>query len=225
MHRWYRPPELLFGCRYYSTAVDIWSVGCIFAELMLRTPYLPGESDMDQLKTVFRALGTPTEEEWPVCLVQLRGRQTIIILIMIKTKQKTPQGHTKLPDYVSIGQFPRTPLRDLFTAATADTLNLLSKCIIYEPRKRISAKDVRIPPSCLVLLLGLTVGHIDYFRLSAIHTSSPSRTRHTLPSSRKPAHRPRHRGHSTRSTATSSQMGIRDRASSPPHRLKSLSAS
>lgn len=66
--RWYRPPELLFGCRYYSTAVDVWSVGCIFAELMLRTPYLPGESDMDQLKTIFRALGTPTEEEWPVRL-------------------------------------------------------------------------------------------------------------------------------------------------------------
>jgi serine/threonine protein kinase len=64
--RWYRPPELLFGCRYYGTSVDIWSVGCIFAELMLRTPYLPGESDMDQLKTTFRALGTPTEEDWPV---------------------------------------------------------------------------------------------------------------------------------------------------------------
>lgn len=65
-NRWYRPPELLFGCRYYSTAVDIWSVGTIFAELMLRTPYMPGETDMDQLKTIFRALGTPTEEEWPV---------------------------------------------------------------------------------------------------------------------------------------------------------------
>ena len=64
--RWYRPPELLFSCRYYSSAVDIWSAGCIFAELMLRIPYLPGESDMDQLKTIFRALGTPTEEEWPV---------------------------------------------------------------------------------------------------------------------------------------------------------------
>ena len=64
--RWYRPPELLFGSRYYGSGVDIWSVGCIFAELMLRIPYLPGESDMDQLKTIFRALGTPTEEEWPV---------------------------------------------------------------------------------------------------------------------------------------------------------------
>ena len=38
---------------------------------MLRTPYLPGESDMDQLKTIFRALGTPTEEEWPVCFLQI----------------------------------------------------------------------------------------------------------------------------------------------------------
>ncbi|CAK5273806.1 unnamed protein product [Mycena citricolor] len=113
--RWYRPPELLFGSRYYSTAVDIWSVGCIFAELMLRTPYMAGESDMDQLKTIFRALGTPTEQDWP--------------------------GHTKLPDYVPIGQFPKTPLRDLFTAASADTLNLLGQCLVYEPRKRLSAKD------------------------------------------------------------------------------------
>ncbi len=39
---------------------------------MLRTPYLPGESDMDQLKTIFRALGTPTEEEWPVSLLAYR---------------------------------------------------------------------------------------------------------------------------------------------------------
>ncbi|KAI0320860.1 Pkinase-domain-containing protein [Amylostereum chailletii] len=118
--RWYRPPELLFGCRYYSTAVDIWSVGCIFAELMLRTPYLPGESDMDQLKTIFRALGTPTEDDWP--------------------------GHTKLPDYVPVGQFPKTPLRDLFTAASADALNLLGKCLIYEPRRRITAKDALSHP-------------------------------------------------------------------------------
>ncbi|KAG5221249.1 TFIIH complex serine/threonine-protein kinase [Salix suchowensis] len=45
------------------------------------------------------------------------------------------------PDYVPVGQFPKTPLRDLFTAASADALNLLSKCLTYEPRKRISARD------------------------------------------------------------------------------------
>lgn len=52
-----------------------------------------------------------------------------------------PQGHTKLPDYVPVGQFPKTPLRDLFTAASADCLNLLTRCLIYDPKKRISAID------------------------------------------------------------------------------------
>ncbi|KAG8930601.1 TFIIH complex serine/threonine-protein kinase subunit kin28 [Tulasnella sp. 408] len=113
--RWYRPPELLFGCRHYSTAVDMWSVGTIFAELMLRVPYMAGDSDLDQIKTIFRALGTPTEEEWP--------------------------GHTKLPNYVNVGQFPKSPLNLLFTAASSEALDLLAKCFIYEPRRRITAKD------------------------------------------------------------------------------------
>lgn len=62
--RWYRAPELLYGARLYTGAVDIWAIGCIFAELMLRTPFLPGDSDLNQLTTIFRALGTPTD--WPV---------------------------------------------------------------------------------------------------------------------------------------------------------------
>lgn len=71
--RWYRPPELLFGSRSYHAGVDIWAAGCIFAELMLRLPYLAGESDMDQLDKIFAALGTPTEEEWPVSRPELCG--------------------------------------------------------------------------------------------------------------------------------------------------------
>jgi serine/threonine protein kinase len=137
--------------------VDIWSVGCIFAELMLRIPYLPGESDMDQLKTIFRALGTPTEEDWPVCCepVNLRRLWTFF------------KGHTKLPDYVPVGQFPKTPLRDLFTAASAETLNLLSKCLIYEPRRRIGAKEVRCHVLPRLLMPSPFVN-----RLFIIHTSS-----------------------------------------------------
>ena len=50
----------------YSAAVDIWAVGCIFAELMLRTPYFAGETDIDQLNMIFQARGTPTEADWPV---------------------------------------------------------------------------------------------------------------------------------------------------------------
>lgn len=64
--RWYRPPELLFGARQYSTGVDMWATGCIFAELMLRVPYMAGENDIEQLNIIFRALGSPTESEWPV---------------------------------------------------------------------------------------------------------------------------------------------------------------
>jgi hypothetical protein len=57
----------------------MWSVGCIFAELMLRTPYLPGESDMDQVKTIFRALGTPTEDDWPVSTSGLDAQLSKVI--------------------------------------------------------------------------------------------------------------------------------------------------
>lgn len=44
----------------------MWAVGCIIAELLLRVPFLPGESDLDQLTRIFQALGSPTEETWPV---------------------------------------------------------------------------------------------------------------------------------------------------------------
>lgn len=66
--RWYRAPELLFGAQYYGGGVDIWAVGCIFAELMLRVPYFSSESDLEQLRIIFQARGTPTEYDWPVIL-------------------------------------------------------------------------------------------------------------------------------------------------------------
>jgi hypothetical protein len=69
----------------------------------------------------------------------------------------------KLPDYVPVGQFQKAPLRDLFTAASADCLNLLGKCLLYEPRRRISAKEVGCDDSWNVLELRL-IGS-DYHRL------------------------------------------------------------
>merc|ERR1719305_1100585 len=56
---WYRSPELLLGCTEYSAEVDIWSVGCVFAEL------LKGRGELDQVDKIFRLQGTPTEESWP----------------------------------------------------------------------------------------------------------------------------------------------------------------
>ncbi|KAI8970191.1 kinase-like domain-containing protein [Mycotypha africana] len=113
--RWYRSPELLLGAKEYSYAVDIWAVGCIFAELMLRTPYVAGESDMDQLTKIFHALGTPTEHEWP--------------------------GLSTLPGYVPFKHFPKVPLRQYFTAAGADALSLLEQMLVFDPNKRWTAEE------------------------------------------------------------------------------------
>jgi serine/threonine protein kinase len=59
---WYRAPEILLGAQQYDTAVDIWSVGCIFAEMASGVPLLPGDSQIDELFRIFRLCGTPTEE-------------------------------------------------------------------------------------------------------------------------------------------------------------------
>ena len=62
---WYRAPEILLGSIEYSTPVDIWSVGCIFAEMVTKNPLFPGDSEIDQLYRIFRILGTPNEDTWP----------------------------------------------------------------------------------------------------------------------------------------------------------------
>uniref|UniRef100_A0A804QAX2 Protein kinase domain-containing protein n=1 Tax=Zea mays TaxID=4577 RepID=A0A804QAX2_MAIZE len=62
---WYRAPEVLLGATHYSTPVDIWSVGCIFAELVTNQPLFPGDSELQQLLHIFKLLGTPNEEMWP----------------------------------------------------------------------------------------------------------------------------------------------------------------
>ena len=61
---WYRAPEVLLGTTY-ATPVDIWSCGCIFAELISRKPLFPGLNESDQLSRIMGVLGTPAEEDWP----------------------------------------------------------------------------------------------------------------------------------------------------------------
>jgi serine/threonine protein kinase len=51
---WYRAPEILLGSRQYSTPVDVWSVGCIFAEMVNQKPLFPGDSEIDELFKIFR---------------------------------------------------------------------------------------------------------------------------------------------------------------------------
>jgi cell division cycle 2-like len=62
---WYRSPELLLGADVYNEKIDMWSIACIFAELILREPLFCGKNEMDQLDKIFAVLGNPTEETWP----------------------------------------------------------------------------------------------------------------------------------------------------------------
>ena len=61
--RYYRAPELIFGATDYTTNIDVWSAGCVFAELMLGQPIFPGDSGVDQLVEIIKVLGTPTREQ------------------------------------------------------------------------------------------------------------------------------------------------------------------
>lgn len=111
--RWYRAPELLFGAKHYTGAIDVWSVGIIFAELMLRIPYLPGKDDVDQLDVTFKALGTPTEQIWP--------------------------NVTSLPLYNALRVYPppsRQELRNRFIAATDKALDLMISMTQLDPSRR-----------------------------------------------------------------------------------------
>jgi len=76
---WYRPPDVLFGAKLYTTSIDMWSAGAIFAEIASAgRPLFPGADVEDQLKRIFRLLGTPGEQSWPgVSLLpdfRVRGR-------------------------------------------------------------------------------------------------------------------------------------------------------
>ncbi|KAL3636882.1 hypothetical protein CASFOL_019181 [Castilleja foliolosa] len=61
---WYRPPELLLGATYYATAVDLWSTGCILAELYAGKPIMPGRTEVEQLHKIFKLCGSPSDEYW-----------------------------------------------------------------------------------------------------------------------------------------------------------------
>ncbi|CAH2045421.1 unnamed protein product, partial [Iphiclides podalirius] len=115
--RWYRAPELLYGARFYSEKVDLWSVGCIIAEMITKQPLFAGESDIEQLAIVLQHLGTPTEDSWP--------------------------GHSELPDYHKI-TFPEsspTPWTELLPGVEPEALDLIKSFVLYDANKRISAKE------------------------------------------------------------------------------------
>ncbi|EIM84986.1 Pkinase-domain-containing protein [Stereum hirsutum FP-91666 SS1] len=113
---WYRAPEVLLGSRQYSTAIDMWSVGCIFAEMVMRgNPLFPGDSEIDQIFKIFRILGTPNDETWP--------------------------GIRALPDYKpTFPQWSKQDLGEQVPYLDRAGLDLLQQTLAYDAARRISAK-------------------------------------------------------------------------------------
>lgn len=119
---WYRPPELFYQSRHYGGAVDVWSVGCVFAELIAREVFLRAwpESEINMVSLICKHVGTPTEDNWP--------------------------GVTKLPGYVTPDEV--TPMRsrdswmDKYRAIGDVGVDLLMKIFQLDPRKRLTAKGI-----------------------------------------------------------------------------------
>ncbi|KAG7202476.1 hypothetical protein KM043_017047 [Ampulex compressa] len=140
--RWYRAPELLYGSKYYTSAIDMWSIGCIFGELLNNSPLFPGETDIKQLAMVLCYLGTPTAESWP--------------------------DLNTLPDYNKI-TFPYhkgTAWENIIEDAESEAVDLISQILIYDSAKRLTANKALNhryfhckPHPCLQNLIKPTNGH------------------------------------------------------------------
>jgi len=114
---WYRPPDVLFGAKLYTTSIDMWSAGCIFAELAnAGRPLFPGVDVDDQLNRIFKLLGTPTDDTWP--------------------------GVSTLPDYKPFPWYhPTTSFASVVPKLNSKGRDLLQKLLVCYPNHRISAEE------------------------------------------------------------------------------------
>ncbi|KPI96672.1 PREDICTED: cyclin-dependent kinase 4 [Papilio xuthus] len=110
---WYRPPEVLLGVSY-NTAVDVWSCGCVLAQLHTRSPLLPGSSDSDQLHCIFRLIGRPPRQEWP-------------------------DNVSVVAD--SFPPYPARDLADILPRAHPNAVNMIKGMLVFDPAKRLTALD------------------------------------------------------------------------------------
>uniref|UniRef100_A0A0E0EDZ6 [RNA-polymerase]-subunit kinase n=1 Tax=Oryza meridionalis TaxID=40149 RepID=A0A0E0EDZ6_9ORYZ len=111
---WYRPPELLLGSTHYDAAVDLWSAGCVFAEMFRGKPILQGRTEVEQLHKIFKLCGSPADEYWK--------------------KSKLPHATIFKPHCPY-----QSTLQDVFKEMPANALRLLETLLSVEPYKRGTA--------------------------------------------------------------------------------------
>jgi len=119
--RYYRAPELIFGATEYTTAIDIWSAGCVLAELMLGQPLFPGESGVDQLVEIIKVLGTPTREE----IKCMNPNYTEFKFPQIKAHPWHKVFHKRMPP---------------------EAVDLVSRLLQYSPNLRCTAVEALVHP-------------------------------------------------------------------------------
>ena len=114
---WYRAPDILLGNENYSTSVDLWSVGCILAEMVNGGIFFQGYSEKEQIQKIFKMLGTPNIKELPI--------------------------YEKFPGWKEEEweKYPRKNFKELVPRLSDDGIDLLCKLLEYDPEKRISAAD------------------------------------------------------------------------------------
>jgi serine/threonine protein kinase len=114
--RYYRAPELIFGATQYTTAIDMWSLGCVMAELLLGSPLFPGESGVDQLVEIIKVLGTPTREQ----IRDMNPSYTEFKFPQIKSHPWSKVFHKRL---------------------SPDALDLIGKLLVYSPEQRVTGLE------------------------------------------------------------------------------------
>ncbi|XP_052180679.1 cyclin-dependent kinase G-2-like isoform X2 [Diospyros lotus] len=120
---WYRAPELLLGAKPYSTAVDMWSVGCIMAELLAKHPLFNGKTELDQLDKIFRIIGVPNETNWPG-FSELPGAKVKFVNQLRNTLRET---------------FPAISFKGS-PVLSERGFDLLSRLLTCDPEQRITAE-------------------------------------------------------------------------------------
>lgn len=125
---WYRSPELLLGAETYGFEIDIWSLGCIFGELLTKDPLFQGKNEVDQLSKIFTLLGPPTKDNWPT-FRSLPHAKALHPLLSTSSSSSTP----KIPPL----SFPYLP---------TSGLRLLTSMLSLNPASRPTPSDILSHP-------------------------------------------------------------------------------
>jgi len=122
--RWYRAPEIMLACDSYSTAIDVWSVGCIFSELLERRPLFPGDDYIDQLRRIVSFVGKPSQRELDSFVTSTKAKSFIM----------------------GLPSSPKVDFRKRYRGVNDFGLDLLGRMLAFNPAERISVEDALAHP-------------------------------------------------------------------------------